>query len=141
MLADERKDFQPVDQLFAVLVRFFALAVCSEQQILELVLDGVKGIVAFEELPRCLGRHRLAKPEDRLIGAAVDLLIVAEDHIRVVLLHRRCVYDHRLAVYGNQICGGIGNVKLAVPHGKICAYKLILFLRQAECVDAIVLCH
>ena len=26
MLADERKDFQPVDQLFAVLVRFFALA-------------------------------------------------------------------------------------------------------------------
>ena len=37
MLADERKDFQPVDQLFAVLVRFFALAVCSEQQILELV--------------------------------------------------------------------------------------------------------
>ena len=60
MLADERKDFQPVDQLFAVLVRFFALAVCSEQQILELVLDGVKGIVAFEELPQLLRRLRLA---------------------------------------------------------------------------------
>jgi len=60
VLADERKDFQPVDQLFAVLVRFFALAVCSEQQILELVLDGVKGIVAFEELPQLLRRLRLA---------------------------------------------------------------------------------
>ena len=59
MLADERKDFQPVDQLFAVLVRFFALAVCSEQQILELVLDGVKGIVTFEELPQLLRRLRL----------------------------------------------------------------------------------
>ena len=51
----------------------FALAVCSEQQILELVLNGVKGIVAFEELPQLLRRLRLAKPEDRLIGAAVNL--------------------------------------------------------------------
>ena len=73
MLADERKDFQPVDQLFAVLVRFFALAVCSEQQILELVLDGVKGIVAFEELPQFLRRLRLVKPDDRFVGAAVNL--------------------------------------------------------------------
>ena len=66
MLADERKDFQPVDQLFAVLVRFFALAVCSEQQILELVLDGVKGIVAFEELPQLLRRLRLRLPASGL---------------------------------------------------------------------------
>ena len=64
MLADERKDFQPVDQLFAVLVRFFALAVCSEQQILELVLDGVKGIVAFEKLLQLFWRFGLSKPDN-----------------------------------------------------------------------------
>ena len=86
MLADERKDFQPVDQLFAVLVRFFALTVCSEQQILELVLDGVKGIVAFEELPQLLRRLRLAKPDDRFVGAAINLRIQVKNHIRRILV-------------------------------------------------------
>ena len=73
MLADERENFQPIDQLFAVFVGFFAPAVGGEQQILELVLDGVKGIVALEELSQLLRRLRLVKPDDRFVGAAVNL--------------------------------------------------------------------
>ncbi len=48
---------------------------CSEQQILELVLDGVKGIVAFEELPQLLRRLRLVKPDHRFVGAAINLRV------------------------------------------------------------------